>query len=115
MYEAIFWMFLAAGFIGVAALAVGGLLGPKKGNDVKLAAYESGVPAVGTARERFPVHFYLVAMMFIMFDIETAFFYPLAVRFKAQPEFLFFNALIFVVVLIVGYFYILKKGVLNWK
>jgi NADH-quinone oxidoreductase subunit A len=54
-------------------------------------------------------------MMFIMFDIETAFFYPLAVRFKAQPEFLFFNALIFVVILMVGYGYILKKGVLNWK
>ncbi len=115
MYNTIFWMFLAAGFIGVAALAVGGLLGPKKGTDTKLAAYESGVPAVGTARERFPVHFYLVAMMFIMFDIETAFFYPLAVRFKAQPEFLFFNALTFVVVLMVGYAYILKKGVLNWK
>ncbi len=115
MYDTVFYMFLAAGFIGVAALAVGGLLGPKKGNDTKLAAYESGVPAVGTARERFPVHFYLVAMMFIMFDIETAFFYPLAVRFKGQPEFLFFNALVFVVVLMVGYFYILKKGVLNWK
>lgn len=115
MYDTIFWMFLAAGFIGVAALAVGGLLGPKKGTDVKLDAYESGVPASGTARERFPVHFYLVAMMFIMFDIETAFFYPLAVHFKAQPEFLFINALIFVVVLMVGYVYMLKKGVLNWK
>lgn len=115
MYDTVFWMFLAAGFIGVAALAVGGILGPKKGTGAKIEAYESGVPAVGTARERFPVHFYLVAMMFIMFDIETAFFYPLAVRFKAQPEFLFFNALIFVVVLMVGYFYILKKGVLNWR
>lgn len=108
-------MFLAAGFIGAAALAVGGLLGPKKASEAKLSAYESGVPAVGTARERFPVHFYLVAMLFIIFDIETAFFYPLAVRFKAAPEFLFINAIIFVIVLAIGYIYILKKGVLNWK
>lgn len=115
MYQAIFYMFLAAGFIGVAALAVGAILGPKKATETKLAAYESGVPASGTARERFPVHFYLVAMLFIIFDIETAFFYPLAVKFKAAPEFLFINAIIFVLILAVGYIYILKKGVLNWK
>ncbi len=115
MYTAIFLMMLAAGFIGAAALLVGGLLGPKKATETKLAAYESGVPAVGDARERFPVHFYLVAMMFIIFDIETAFFYPLAVKFKAAPEFLFVNAIIFVLILAVGYIYILKKGVLNWK
>ena len=115
MYNTVFWMFLAAGFIGVAALAVGGLLA-KKGNDVKACCRTNqAYPPSARQRERFPVHFYLVAMMFIMFDIETAFFYPLAVRFKAQPEFLFFNALIFVVVLMVGYFYILKKGVLNWR
>ena len=115
MYTTVFLMFLAAGFIGVAALAVGGLLGPKKAGEAKLAAYESGVPAVGTARERFPVHFYLVAMLFIIFDIETAFFYPLAVKFKAAPEFLFVQAIIFVIILGVGYVYILKKGVLNWR
>ena len=108
-------MFLAAGFIGAAALAVGGLLGPKKGSDTKLAAYESGVPASGTARERFPVHFYLVAMLFIIFDIETAFFYPLAVLYNAAPAFLFVQAIIFVIVLGIGYVYILKKGVLHWK
>jgi NADH-quinone oxidoreductase subunit A len=56
-----------------------------------------------------------VAMLFIIFDIETAFFYPLAVKFKAAPEFLFVNAIIFILVLAVGYLYILKKGVLNWK
>lgn len=107
-------MFLAAGFIGAAALAVGALLGPKKASETKLAAYESGVPASGTARERFPVHFYLVAMLFIIFDIEAAFFYPLAVRFNAAPEFLFVQAIIFVIVLAIGYLYILKKGVLDW-
>lgn len=108
-------MFLAAGLIAAAALVVGGLLGPKKGSEVKLAAYESGIPAVGTARERFPVHFYLVAMVFIIFDLETAFFYPLAVKFNAAPQFLFVNAIIFIAILAVGYVYLLRKGVLNWK
>lgn len=108
-------MFLAAATIGALALLVGGLVGPKMASEPKLAAYESGVPALGNARERFPVHFYLVAMLFIIFDIETAFFYPLAVKFRAAPEFLFVQAIIFVAILAVGYIYILKKGVLDWK
>ncbi len=108
-------MFLAAGFIAVAALVVGGLVGPKRGGDVKLSAYESGIPASGSARKRFPVHFYLVAMMFIIFDLETAFFFPLAVKFNAAPQFLFANAMIFVAILAAGYVYLLRKGVLNWK
>ncbi len=115
MYLDLLMMFLAAGFIAVAALFVGALLGPKKGNPVKLAAYESGVPASGTARERFPVHFYLVAMLFIIFDLETAFFYPLAVKFRAAPAYLYAQAVLFVVILAVGYLYILRKGVLHWK
>ncbi len=115
MYQNVLIMFLVAGGIGVAALTVGYLLGPKKPNPDKLAAYESGIPALGNARERFPVHFYLVAMMFIIFDLETAFFYPLAVRFKLEPQFLFANAIIFVAILAVGYIYILRKGVLRWK
>lgn len=108
-------MFLAAGFIAVAALIAGSLLGPRKGGEAKLSAYESGIPAVGNARERFPVHFYLVSMIFIIFDLETAFFYPLAVKFNAAPQFLFVNAIIFVTILAVGYIYLLRKGVLNWK
>ncbi len=115
MYFQLLMMFLAAGTIGVLAIIVGGVLGPKKRNTVKLEAYESGNPVEGDARERFPIHFYLVAMLFIIFDIETAFFYPLAVKFRAAPVFLLVNALIFVAILAVGYVYILKKGVLNWK
>ena len=115
MYANLLMMFLAAGLIGVLALLVGGLLGPKKGSETKLAAYESGIASSSSARERFPVHFYLVAMLFIVFDIEAAFFYPLAVHFKVQPEFLFVQAMIFVIVLGVGYVYVLRKGVLNWR
>ena len=115
MYLEVLMMFLAAGFIAVAALIAGSLLGPRKGGEAKLSAYESGIPAVGNARERFPVHFYLVSMIFIIFDLETAFFYPLAVKFNAAPQFLFVNAIIFVTILAVGYIYLLRKGVLNWK
>lgn len=115
MYANVLMMMLAAGLIGALALMVGGLLGPKKASENKLASYESGMIASGSARERFPVHFYLVAMLFIIFDIETAFFYPLAVKFRAAPEFLFVQGIIFVVILAVGYVYILKKGVLHWK
>ncbi len=114
-YAHLLMMFLAAGFIGAAALVVGGLLGPKKRGTVKLEAYESGNPVEGSARERFPAHFYLVAVLFILFDIETAFLFPLAVRFGFAPQFLFWQALIFITVLGVGYVYVLRKGVLQWK
>jgi NADH-quinone oxidoreductase subunit A len=115
LYEHVLMMFLAAGLIGALAIAVSALLGPKRGGESKLAAYESGIPAQGTARERFPAHFYLVGMLFILFDIEAAFLFPLAVRFQLEPQFLFFQGLIFIGILGVGYVYILKKGVLNWK
>ena len=115
MYENLLMMFLAAGFIAAAALVVGALLGPKRTTDDLLEAYESGIPATGTARERFPVHFYLVAMLFIVFDIETAFFFPLAVRFGVAPQFLFVQAILFVAILGVAYVYVLRKGVLRWK
>ena len=115
MYESVLMMFLAAGFIGAAALLVSALLGPKRVTAAKLEAYESGVPASGTARERFPVHFYLVAMLFILFDVETAFFFPLAVKYGAAPQFLFAQAIIFVAILAVGYVYVIRKGVLDWK
>jgi len=115
LYAEVLMMFLAAGFIAVAALAAGALLGPRKATATTLAAYESGIPASGSARERFPVHFYLVAMMFIIFDIETAFFYPLAVKFQAAPQFLLANAIVFIVILAIGFVYLVRKGVFDWK
>ena len=108
-------MLIVAGGIGVLALIVGAVLGPKKPSRTKLMAYESGNDPIGTARERFPIHFYLVAMLFIVFDIETAFFYPLAVAYGKLGSYVFWEALAFVILVAVGYFYILKKGVLDWK
>ena len=107
-------MLLVAAGIGVLAVIVSMLLGPKKASRAKLMPYESGNDPVGTGRERFPVHFYLVAMLFIVFDIETAFFYPLAVAYQRLGSFVFWEALSFVVLVLVGYYYILKKGVLEW-
>ncbi|MPY65238.1 NADH-quinone oxidoreductase subunit A [Deinococcus sp. SDU3-2] len=103
--------------IGVLAVIVSALLGPKKASRTKLMAYESGNDpehgGVGTGH-RFPVHFYLVAMLFIVFDIETAFFFPLAVAYQKLVPFAFWEALTFVALLLVGYYYILKKGVVEW-
>lgn len=114
-YANVLIMLLVAGGIGVLALVVSAVLGPKKGTKVKLMPYESGNDPIGTARERFPVHFYLVAMLFIVFDIETAFFFPLAAAYKQLGVFAFWEAVAFVGLVLVGYIYVLKKGVLEWK
>jgi len=110
-------MLLVALGIGIVAVLASALLGPKKASRTKLMAYESGNDpergGVGTG-QRFPVHFYLVAMLFIIFDIETAFFYPLAVAYQKLIPFAFFEAVTFVLLLLVGYVYILKKKVLEW-
>ncbi len=108
-------MLIVAAGIGVLALMVGAVLGPKKPSRTKLMPYESGNDPIGATPQRFPVHFYLVAMLFIIFDIETAFFYPLAIAYNKLGVFAFWEALAFVALVAVGYFYILKKGVLEWK
>jgi len=116
LYTALFMLFLAAGFIGAAALTVTAILGPKKKpQEATMEAYESGIPVYDGARERFPIHFYLVAMLFIIFDLETAFFYPLAVRFQVAPQYLLANAVLFIAILAVGYVYVLRRGVLDWR
>ena len=84
---------------------------------VKQAAYESGIPVIGDARERFSVKFYLVAMLFIVFDIETVFLLPWAVAFQQLRQLggvLFLEMLTFVVILGVGYIYLWKRGALQW-
>lgn len=85
---------------------------------VKIAPYESGIPVLGDARERFSVKFYLVAMLFIVFDIETVFMIPWAVAFRQltdQGGLLLLEMLVFVAILGVGYVYIWKRGGLEWN
>ena len=104
----------------LAGLLVGlsWILGPKAPSAEKLAPYECGVNPVGSARERFPVKFYLIAMLFIIFDIETVFLYPWAVTFRSRAVsqvFELVEMIIFIVILFVGYIYVWKKGALEWE
>jgi len=103
--------------IGVAGAMIGlsAVLGRRVKDSVKSSPYESGMKPVGNARERFSVKFYLVAMVFILFDIEAIFLYPWAVIYRQLKLFAFFEMLLFIVLVLCGFFYIWKKGVLNWS
>ncbi len=104
----------ALGF-AVFILIVSWLLGKKGGtNPVKEAAYECGMPPITDAHQRFSVKFCLVALLFVLFDIEVVFLYPWAVHFKAFPAFLFIEMLIFVGILFFGWWYVIRKGAVNW-
>ncbi|WP_305041688.1 NADH-quinone oxidoreductase subunit A [Geoalkalibacter sp.] len=107
--------------IGIAvAFAIGsvvfsGLIGMKKPSAVKLSPYECGLPPVGSARERVSVKFYLVAVAFIVFDIEVVFLYPWAVVFKTLGWYGAAVMGVFLFVLIIGFIYDWKKGALEWE
>jgi NADH-quinone oxidoreductase subunit A len=103
--------------MGVAGVMIGfsAILGRKVKDSVKFSPYESGMRPVGNARERFSVKYYLVAMVFILFDIEAIFLYPWAVIYRQLRLFAFFEMLLFIVLVLCGFFYIWKKGVLNWS
>ena len=104
---------LGAAFGGVSVL-MSQFLGPKKPTPEKLAPYECGMPPVGDARERHPVKFYLVAMIFLLFDIEVAFLYPYAMALRTLHWTGFFQLLAFFAILLTGYIYVWRKGVLDW-
>ena len=104
----------AAGMIGLSHL-----VGPKRPTPLKDAPYESGMPPLGSARERFSIKFYLVAMLFIVFDIETVFLIPWGTIFLGSPQgpstgFLLVEMLVFILILAVGYVYVWKRGALEW-
>lgn len=108
------------GALIAGAMVVGSwLLGPKRPTPAKQAPYECGVTPVGNARERFPIHFYLVAMLFIIFDVEAIFLYPWFVIFKkADPQlklFSFLEVVVFLGLIVVGYLFVLFKGALEWE
>ena len=106
---------IGVGF-GIVSVVLSRLLGPRNPTPEKLAAYECGMPPVGDARERQSIKFYLIAMIFLLFDIEVAFLYPWALAFRS-PELRwagFVQILVFFLILAVGYIYIWRKGVLNW-
>ena len=104
---------LGAGFALVSVL-LSSVLGPKKPTPEKLAPYECGMPPVGDARERHPVKFYLVAMIFLLFDIEVAFLYPWAMALRDLGWAGFGQVVLFMVLLLAGYVYVWRKGALDW-
>ncbi len=100
--------------VGLGGIVISSLIGPKNPTPEKLAAYECGMPPVGDARERQSVKFYLIAMIFLLFDIEVAFLYPwaMAMRDLSWPGLI--QITVFFLILMVGYIYIWRKGVLDW-
>jgi len=104
---------VAVGF-GVFTVSVSQLLGPKRPTPEKLAPYECGMPPVGDARERQSVKFYLVAMVFLLFDIEVAFLYPWAMALRDVGWTGYIQIVLFTAVLAAGYVYIWRKGILDW-
>jgi NADH-quinone oxidoreductase subunit A len=110
LLQALIAMAVAAGMLGISYI-----LGKKVRNRVKDMPYECGMTPTGTARERFSVKFYLVGMLFILFDIEAIFLYPWAVVYRELKMFAFFEMFIFIVLVLAGFFYIWKKGALDWS
>jgi NADH-quinone oxidoreductase subunit A len=101
--------------IAAGLVAASSLLGKRARSPLKDSPYESGMAPVGSASERFSVKFYMVGMIFILFDIEAVFLYPWAVVYRKLKMFGFFEMLIFVLLVLVGFFYVWKKGALDWS
>jgi NADH-quinone oxidoreductase subunit A len=111
---------LIVGGIACAMVALSYFVGQHKYNAVKMSPYECGMAPVGDARQRFSVKFYLVAMLFILFDVEAIFLYPWAVVQKPLKEaglgmFWFWEMLVYIGIVLAGFFYVWKKGVLDWN
>jgi NADH-quinone oxidoreductase subunit A len=101
--------------IPLAVLGINAVLSPHNPNANKLSTYESGLPATaGTARGRFAIKFYLIAILFVLFDVEAVFMYPWAVNFRTLGTQGFTEMLLFLGILFAGYIYVVKRGALDW-
>jgi NADH-quinone oxidoreductase subunit A len=114
-YLAIALLIALATVIGLIAIGLGELFGPKRKSKVKNEPYESGMAPIGVGTRRMPVRFYLVAVLFILFDIEVVFFLPWAIVFRQLGLFGLIEMTIFILILLVGYVYAWKKGALEWE
>jgi NADH:ubiquinone oxidoreductase subunit 3 (subunit A) len=109
-------LYLAVAFLAALLFCtLPGLLAHKKPNAVKSEAYECGVEPTSDVAGRFPVRFYLVAMLFVIFDVEAASFYPWAVQMRQLRTFGLFEMVSFVIVLAIGYAYVWKRGGFQWR
>ena len=107
-------LFILATAIAALVIILGVVFGPRRRTFRKSAPYESGMQPIGPGTRRMNVRYYLVAVLFILFDVEIIFFYPWAVNFRTLGWFGFIEMLIFVAILLVGYVYVWKKGAFEW-
>jgi NADH-quinone oxidoreductase subunit A len=113
-YYPVFLIFLIASVVGLIMVYVGIFVRPNKPDKSKLDVYECGVPVFGDARRRYNARFYIIAMLFVIFDVETVFLFPWAVAFDVLGLLGLIEMILFIVILIFGYFYAWKKGALEW-
>jgi NADH-quinone oxidoreductase subunit A len=117
-YIPVFLVIVVAAIFAFATVFSSEIFGPKRPSAEKLSTYESGMKPVGTTRERISIKYYLIAMLFIIFDLEVVFIYPWAVQFRKLFNELgtsvFVSMFIFLVVLELGYLYVYKKGGFRW-
>jgi NADH-quinone oxidoreductase subunit A len=115
-YGPLLVVLLLAGGLGAVVSVMSAILGPKRPSAIKSTVFEAGSePSPGTARQRFGVKFYVVALLFIVFDVETVFLFPWAVNFKALGWFGYVEMLVFAITLVIGLAYVWKKGALDWE
>jgi NADH-quinone oxidoreductase subunit A len=121
-YPVFIYLAVVLGFAAVTLIAAH-IVGPKKRTPVKLMPYESGMDPIGDARQRFDVKFYLIAILFLVFDVELLFLYPWAVAFYHDPAMIptnlhapvFWEILVFIATLVIAYLYAWRKGVFQWR
>jgi len=115
-YGPLLVVLLVAGGLGAIVSFTSAFLGPHRPSAIKSTIFEAGSePSPGSARQRFAVKFYVVALLFIVFDVETVFLYPWAVQFKALGWFGYGEMFVFAVTLVIGLAYVWKKGALDWE
>jgi len=114
-YVAIALMIVVSTVVALIAIGLGELFGPKKKSKAKDVPYESGMLPYGEGTRRIPVRFYLIAVLFILFDIEVVFFLPWAIVFRQLKIFGLLEMAVFISILLVGYAYAWKKGALEWE
>jgi NADH-quinone oxidoreductase subunit A len=113
------WLFIAvflvlAPVFPIGALLIPRIIAPKKPNPIKLQTYECGIETVGETWIQFKVQYYIFALVFLIFDVETVFLFPWAVAFDQLPLFAVFEGVLFVLILVAGLIYAWRKGVLEW-
>ena len=113
-YGSLLLMFILAGGLAATLIAVSLLVGRHKRTREKDQPYECGVSPTGDARQPFSVHFYMVALVFILFDIEAIFLYPWALVYRDLKVFGFVEMLLYIIILLIGYIFLWKKGALDW-